>query len=279
MKTLLKVFLIVGLSIIFISSCSANGFFGKSKRISNNLQGNDVTSDDDDDDDSLYDPDGDGEISEDEFNKGSGSDGGSSQGGGGSGSEDKQSGDLFGPMSAQIHRVESDCLSGKCDATITLKLAKIGKKKLSSKITDNSVQIHFSSKGATVTGSTKICPTKKVTAKYEMSISYGGDSVDPKDRSILIGARDPNNKGKMYIGLADTLESNYAFHNIDSVIGSVSCSDVKQIVIRYLCRDQVLEGDPTLLKCWMIQGQNSSCPEKNVYSSGSYSASCKEDKW
>ena len=195
MKTWLKAFLIVGLSIIFVSSCSASSFFGKSKRVSNNLQGGDGSGnnddDDDDDDDSLYDFDGDGEISEDEYNKGSGSDGGSSQGGG-SNSETTQSGDLFGPMSAQVHRVESDCLPGKCDATITLKLVKIGKKKVSAKVKNNSVQIYFSSKGATVTGSTTVCPTKKVVAKYEMTISYGGGSVDPSDTTQLIGARDPS---------------------------------------------------------------------------------------
>lgn len=227
-----------------------------------NENGNNSDDDDDDDDDgsltNKYDPDGDGTISLEEYEE----------------TEDE----LYGQMSAGIHRVESDCYSGKCSATVTLNLYKVANKKVSSSVKQKSqVQVYFAKGKATVSGSQSICPTKNVSVMLEMSISYGGSTLDASDQSILIGARDPSNKSRMYIGLADSLDA-YEFHNIDSVIGSVVCPDAKKISIRHLCRDQVLENDPNLIRCWWHQGQSSSCPSNNVYKNGSYPAQCTIDK-
>ncbi len=297
-KNFLYLFFIMFISSFLVVGCLNNKFSGKSLTDNDKRSGDNLQYDDDDDDDTnseertgsdLYDPDGDGIISQDEFDEATSSDdSGNSdnkdenEGSEGSGDEGVETSDemvrLYGPISAKVHRVESDCLAGKCSAKVTLKLYKLGSKTVSSSVSEAStVHINFSKAGAEITGSEFVCPTQNVVARYNMSIEYGGKNVASTDRSILIGARDPENKNHMYIGLADVKEPNYAFHNIDTVIGSVMCPEAKRIVIKDLCRDQVLEKeDSRLIRCWMTEGRDSSCPKKNIYSTKKdYPAQCK----
>ncbi len=275
----------VFVSILLIISCKDSGFTGKMNKFTSDTTGLNYQYDDDDDEETesgltndIYDQDGDGTISEEEFE--SLTQRSSSDDDDDDDDDDNSVDNPFGPISAILHRGEWSCTS--CKAIITLKLVRIGNKDLSSNAIEKATtQIIFKSSGdkVEISGSNYICPTTNVVARYEMSISYKGSTIPSTDRSILLGARDPDKNNKIYIGLADVKESNYAFHNVDTLIGSVMCPDAKRIAIKNLCRDRVLETNKQLIGCWMTQGIDYSCPKNNWYGKNEYPAQCKEETW
>ena len=97
-----------------------------------------------------------------------------------------------------------------------------------------------------------------------MSVLYGGVTLSASNRSILVGGRVDDST--LMIGLAD-VNHGYYFHTVDTIVATINCPNVKKISIQNLCEDTRLD-DATLRRCWITEGEDSSCPYKNVYTKG-----------
>ena len=181
---------------------------------------------------------------------------------------------VFEPASITVNRVEHDCLKGKCSADVTLSIYSIGGTKVSDEVAEKSKTRVTLSKPNQVSGDySHLCPNvPNKNVVLELSIYYGGQTLDASNRSILLGARVDSQT--LMMGLADVADP-YNFHNMDTIISTIRCPNVKKLTIRKLCEDTVLD-DAVLRQCWITEGTSSSCPKNNKYKNSDYVVSCRQ---